>query len=523
MIRFVFITCLFAFAQHTIIYAQTEQRCHTTEFRKADLERHPELLHQIIADEKQLQEWIQHHMPQSGRNIITIPVVVHIVFPESQLYTTVTAHDVASQIDALNEDYRRQNVDANKTPDLFQSVSSDLEIQFCLAKRTPDNQPTTGILYEPNPLQEWDGAQLETLKQFAWPKEKYLNIWVCKMADNVIGYATFPNTTETDGVIIASRAFGRVSTKLSGNYNLGRTGTHEVAHWLNVYHVNGDDGNQCSGSDFCDDTPNQADQNYGCPTFPNPSCSNTSDMFMNYLDYTRDSCMNLFSANQKQRMIATLNNTRLSILSSDGCTPFSEPQTDIQVEAILYPSGIVNKRSIAPQVRIANNGSGSISSCSINYGFFGQDMLTYSWTGNLPAKGSEIVVLPKIMDSVGYSIFICYAYNLNNGAAEFDTINNFMSRRIYVPSDAVKDTIGENVLIFPNPSSGTYTLKFDSLVADDYTVELFNVVGQLINADVEYNTLNQLQINMLQAAPGLYFVRIRNGRNKFSGKLLKLQ
>jgi hypothetical protein len=127
------------------------------------------------------------------------------------------------------------------------------------------------------------------------------------------------------------------------------------------------------------------------------------------------------------------------------------------------------------------------------------------------------------MDSVGYSIFICYAYNLNNGAAEFDTINNFMSRRIYVPSDAVKDTIGENVLIFPNPSSGTYTLKFDSLVADDYTVELFNVVGQLINADVEYNTLNQLQINMLQAAPGLYFVRIRNGRNKFSGKLLKLQ
>jgi hypothetical protein len=341
------------------------------------------------------------------------------------------------------------------------------------------------------------------------------------MANNVIGYATFPVTTEIDGVVIANRAFGRISTNLSANYNLGRTGTHEVAHWLNVYHVNGDDGSQCTGSDFCDDTPNQGAQNYGCPSFPHPSCSNVSDMFMNYLDYTRDSCMNVFTNNQKQRMWATLNSLRSDILSSNGCVPVGDNNDDVLISGIIYPSGTVNKRSIAPQVRIANNGTNTITSCTLHYGFLGQDISQYSWTGSLAPKASEIIVLPKIMDSIGYSIFMCYARNLNGGVTETDTVNNFMSRRIYVPADAVKDTVGKNVLIFPNPSAGTYTLQFDSLVIDDFTLDVFNVIGQVIPVDVQYNTLNQLQLSLMQAPAGVYFVRVLNGRNDFSGKLLK--
>jgi hypothetical protein len=342
------------------------------------------------------------------------------------------------------------------------------------------------------------------------------------MANNVIGYATFPVTTEIDGVVIANRAFGRISSNLTPIYALGRTGTHEVAHWLNCYHVNGDDGNQCSGSDFCDDTPNQSAQNYGCPSFPHPSCSNTSDMFMNYLDYTRDSCMNIFTHCQKNRMWASLNSTRASILSSPGCNPVATPNNDIQVSGILYPAGTVNKRSIAPQVRITNNGTQDIDSFTLYYGFLGQDIYPYTWKGKITAGNSEIVVLPKIMDSIGYSIFMCKARNLNGGVSEPDTVNNFMTRRIYVPADAVKDVVGENVLIYPNPSSGTYLLKFDSLVADDFVVEVFNVLGQSIPSDVQYNTVNQLQLNLLYAPSGIYFVRVRNGRNDFSGKLLKV-
>lgn len=513
--------CLvFSVIFHTV-WAQEDQRCHSFEFLQNELEHHPELKQLIEAHEYAIQTWIKEHPANGYRTIATIPVVVHIVFPPGQL-NTVTAEDVVSQIDILNEDYRRQNADVVKTPSLFTNDAADTEIQFCLAKRTPDNQPTTGILYEPNDIQEWDGSNFDVLKQYAWPKDKYLNIWVCKMGSNVIGYATFPITSEIDGVVITNRAFGRVSPNLTPIYSLGRTGTHEVAHWLNCYHVNGDDGTQCSGSDFCDDTPNQAGQNYGCPSFPKPSCSNTSDMFMNYLDYTRDSCMNIFTNCQKQRMWATLNGIRASLLNSPGCNPVVSYQNDIWVSGIIYPSGTVTKRSVAPQVRITNNGVLDIDSCILHYGFLGQDKSQYKWKGKLSAGASEIVVLPKIMDSIGYSIFTCKATYLNGGVVETDTVNNFMTRRIYVPADAIKDTVGKNVLIYPNPSSGTYILKFDSLVADDYTVDVFNLVGQMIRADVQYNTINQLQINLMQAPPGVYFIRVRNGRNDFSGKLLKL-
>ncbi len=503
------------------VLAQEEQRCHTFEIRQKEIEAYPSLIPLIQQDEAQMQQWINNNRSRSNRNIVTIPVVIHIVLPQGQL-NTITARDVASQIDAMNEDYRRQNVDGNKTPAMFLPDAADAEIQFVLAKRTPDNQYTTGILYEPNPITEWDGSQFELLKQTAWPKEKYLNIWVCKIANSIIGYATFPVSTETDGIIIASRAFGRIGTYLSPIYNLGRTGTHETAHWLNCYHINGDDGTQCTGSDFCDDTPNQAGQNYGCPTFPHPSCGNVSDMFMNFLDYTRDSCMNIFTNCQKQRMWATLNTSRNTLLNSNTVTPPSIPIKDIAISGIIYPSGNVTKRSIAPQIRLLNNGSLDIDSCIIHYGFLNQDVAEYKWKGKITSMQSEIVVLPKIMDSIGYSIFMCYVTNLNEGVAEADTVNNFMSRRIYVPADAAKDTISEYVLIYPNPSSGVYTLKFDSLVLNNFSVEVFNIVGQTIRLDLQYNTLNEIQINLMEAPSGLYFIRVRNGRNIFKGKLLKL-
>jgi hypothetical protein len=164
----------------------------------------------------------------------------------------------------------------------------------------------------------------------AWPSSKYLNIWVCNMANQVIGFATLPGTTipAEDGVVITYKHFGRTGNVLAP-YHKGRTATHEVGHWLNLLHIWGDDGSSCLGSDQVDDTPNHAGENYGlpggnCPPFPLlTSCAPSSpgEMYMNYMDYTYDACMNAFTVGQKNRMLATLNSFRNLIQSSLACQP----------------------------------------------------------------------------------------------------------------------------------------------------------------------------------------------------------
>src|SRR5207237_8069001 len=130
-------------------------------------------------------------------------------------------------------------------------------------------------------------------------------LWVVlAMRGVVLGYAQFPGgPAATDGVVIAQSCFGNTGTA-AYPFNKGRTATHEVGHWLNLYHIWGDDGTACTGSDLVGDTPNQGDENYGCPAFPSVSCSNgpNGDMFMNYMDYTDDACLFMFSAVQKTRM-----------------------------------------------------------------------------------------------------------------------------------------------------------------------------------------------------------------------------
>ena len=131
-----------------------------------------------------------------------------------------------------------------------------------------------------------------------------LNIWVCNLSNSLLGYAQFPGgNPASDGVVCDTQAFGTTGTAQSP-FNKGRTATHEVGHWLNLYHIWGDDGSACTGSDQVADTPNQAGYNFGCPTFPKVTCNNQGDMSMNYMDYTDDGCMYMFTAGQKARALA---------------------------------------------------------------------------------------------------------------------------------------------------------------------------------------------------------------------------
>ncbi len=300
------------FAQHTA------HQCHAQENLNQQLTADPSLKDRLDANERFTNAFASRIQLRGGQQI-TIPVVVHVVS------ANVTDAQVLSQIDALNRDFNKLNTDATKIPSEFISLMADCEIKFKLAARTPDNEPTNGILRHKSSRTEW-GGQDDVKKPsrggFApWNASKYLNIYVCAIGNGVLGYASFPGTpAEVDGVVIDPTAFGTTGTARRP-FNVGRTCVHEVAHWLNLYHIWGD--SNC-GDDRCSDTPQQKEPHYGDltrATYSTCSGTQTRDMSMNFMDYVNDASMVMFSNGQKTRMQATLSGARASILTSDGCVP----------------------------------------------------------------------------------------------------------------------------------------------------------------------------------------------------------
>ena len=250
------------------------------------------------------------------QELITIPVVVHVVYRADA--ENISDAQVKSQIDALNRDYRLRNTDRNKVPAAWKGLVTDPKIEFALATKDPAGKSTSGITRTKTTRSSFGTG--DTVKSKAsggspgWPSNKYLNLWACTLGGGLLGYAQFPGgPARTDGVVILNTAFGTKGTA-TAPFNLGRTATHEVGHWLNLHHIWGD-RNDCGGTDFVTDTPNAQLPNYGKPTFPHVSCNNgpNGDMFVNYMDYVDDALMVMFTAGQVARMNATLAGPRKEI------------------------------------------------------------------------------------------------------------------------------------------------------------------------------------------------------------------
>ncbi|MCF8444904.1 MAG: zinc-dependent metalloprotease, partial [Crocinitomicaceae bacterium] len=176
-----------------------------------------------------------------------------------------------------------------------------------------------------------------------WDPNSYLNLWVFPLSNGLLGYATFPSdlnaSPELDGVVISTTAFGAFGN-LNATNNLGRTATHEVGHWLNLRHIWGDD---FCGDDFVNDTEPAEDPNYNCPNFPHNdfnSCgtAENGEMYMNYMDYVDDACMNMFTYGQVDRMWAVLNSSRFDLLNSIGCDDISSIKESISNNFKIYPN-----------------------------------------------------------------------------------------------------------------------------------------------------------------------------------------
>ena len=304
------------------VWSSAQERCSSADYIAAQKSTNPVEAERIASTENFLQKRISSSTTNEktvAPAVIRIPLVVHVVYKNSS--ENISDAQVKSQVDALNRDFSRVNADTTNTPDRFKNLAADVQIEFYLATADPKGRSTSGIVRKQTSVSNFfNNDKVKFSAQGgddAWDTKSYLNIWVCKMISGA-GYSSMPGSDATkDGVVINVSAFGSVN--MSGYYNMGRTATHEVGHWLGLRHIWGD--TQC-GDDGIYDTPSQSTYTQSCPTGFRSTCDNgeTGDMYMNYMDYTADACMNLFTQGQKLKMRASFDDggPRESFLQTKG-------------------------------------------------------------------------------------------------------------------------------------------------------------------------------------------------------------
>lgn len=291
-----------------------QERCQTVDvYRQAQIIKSN--LPGGLAFERQLARLTQNAALRAAddTSIYRIPVVFHIIHKGESIGTGLNVSDaiVRNQLRVLNEDFRKKlgTPGYNNDP-----RGADTKIEFSLAVLAPDGTTTTGInryLGRTTPYSIGDNTEI---KSFAfWNACQYVNIWVCNLEGSYLGYSTFPSLAGfpisigapyPEGVVLDYATLPGVSQ--TGRYNKGRSATHEIGHYLGLVHLWGDQGS-CSGDDYCNDTPVQEDAINGCPTTATVCSGHGPPMIPNYLNYTDDACMNIFTTDQVGRMRVIMN------------------------------------------------------------------------------------------------------------------------------------------------------------------------------------------------------------------------
>lgn len=431
---------------------QAQIRCATTEQTKALFERIQKQEKRDIFEKAIQDKSINRLQPNGQQRTQTgpyqIPVVVHIIHNGEPvgIGTNIPDEQVFSQIRVLNDDFKRLNSDANQTPALFQPLAGGLDIEFILARQSPDGQPSNGIVRKQGSKSGYIFEEEVLLKsESIWPTEDYLNIWVCRMTDENIGYAQFPisdlqgleeyqnEIAATDGVAIAHDAFGSIE---DGNFNLisrfnkGRTLTHEVGHYFGLRHIWGDDSNCNTSTDYVADTPKQNNDTNGCPSHPQVSCSGTK-MFQNFMDYTNDACMNLFTAGQIARMEVILNDDdvprRKSLLSSLGLVSPPGGQQNVALREIISPWPVSCAEENALTLRLQNLGSDPLSFVQVSYQLNGGAVTeTQQILNPVTTFAYAELSIPLPLSEGIYDLSV--TLNLPNGAADSNPNDNTLMK-----------------------------------------------------------------------------------------------
>ncbi|MFM2224346.1 MAG: hypothetical protein RJA07_548 [Bacteroidota bacterium] len=519
--------CFFAFM--FVANAQTKKviRCATDEYYQNEITNNPALQQSYLAAAQQTRtianNIIYTSKGKAGNSVpqYIIPVVVHI------LYNTA-ADDLAdstvyTNLQRLNDDYRRTNFDTATTRNIFKSIAADTKVEFRLAVRDPNGNCTNGIIHKYTSATSFNTTNKmksnSTNGDDPWNTSAYLNLWVCTISGGILGYAQFPGgTAATDGVVINNTAFGEKGAA-QAPYDLGRTLTHEVGHWLNLYHTfqggcAGMNAGNCASSgqgDECCDTPPTSSANYGCPASQN-TCNESYagdrvDMTENYMDYTDDACMNAFTIDQTARIQATLMGVRNGLVTSLGLTPVTgTPLLTVSNDTIC------------------NGGTVSVTASGAN---------TYFWS---PSKGlnsnSTATVIASPTVTTTYTVYTTNTTNHCTAWAQDTILVLGASTNIAVSPTKICLGIPQKLTASGgrnytwSPTSGISNSTHDTVTAffttpTTYTITTHDTIGGIActaskNVFINVNSLPNISINKTAVCNGKATNITASGANTYN-------
>jgi hypothetical protein len=456
-----------------------------------------------LPSEAEFENWIARKISERRNKLVPfgtnefgepdkIAVVVHVIH-KGEPYgvgVNITDEQIYSQIEVLNEDYQRKNADTIKTQAEFLSIASNLNIEFVLARQTIDGDPTTGIVRKQGTKNSYnitvsDREELSAISQ--WDPNIYLNIWVTDLTGSYIGLAQFPDfgkSTDpvngldgldeednkdnelTDGLVIDYTAFGSEEKvpgiNVQNSYNLGRTATHEIGHFLGLKHVWGDNTSTsgCFQDDYVGDTPMSSRDYAGiCESSDHSSCD-TNDMFENFLYYTDDACMNIITVGQVERMVTILEYAprRASLLNSSGTSYPDDDYIDLAVNSIKSPGRVVCDGELNLVVEIKNNGTLPITNFEVDY-TLNEILETYTYEGDTLFSGEvvDIHLEQSVIPNGSYDLSI--TVNIQN---DKDETNNTSQHAFAVNDQEDYIPLREQFEISDIAASGWITINEDN-------------------------------------------------------------
>ncbi|WP_310556108.1 T9SS type A sorting domain-containing protein [Flavobacterium sp.] len=480
-------------------------RCSSNEYEEMLRSQYPKMetraqFETWISKKIEEQKAFQTVSSQSG-GIIYIPVVVHVIHNGDAygVNENITDEQVESQITVMTQDFRKMT----GTPGFNTNpVGADTQIEFVLAKVDPSGNPTNGINRVNLCQESWSrtGIQSTVKPSTIWDATQYMNMWSVNFTDTtLLGYAQFPSSSgltglnangglsTTDGVVANHNTFGSRILVPSGTYggtqyDEGRTMTHEVGHYLGLIHLWGD--GDCTVDDFCNDTPNCNGQYFagegtgGC-TKP-IQCDGLQRQTENYMDYSDDSCMNIFTVNQKTRITTVMNNSprRLSLKTSTKDLPIALFANDAEVKIDAYCSS-ADATCIPPvnqhRVFLYNRGTANLTSAAISHNEGGASAII-NWTGNLAPNKYATIVINAVLTTGTFNASV----STTNGVTDQRTTNNTASKTfVFTP--------------FLTPPDYLYTTYNFTLVGDRYgeetTWNIKNATGTTLYSGGPYTRL----------------------------------
>ncbi|WP_420459277.1 M43 family zinc metalloprotease [Neolewinella sp.] len=496
----------------TLLPAQ--RNCGSMDYLEQQLQRDPGRQLQLEQLERFTEQYDARNEKALSGGILTIPVIVHVVYRMST--ENISDAQINSQIRVLNEDFRRLNADRTNTPADFRSVATDSEIEFCLTQ--VNRVATTRTSFGTNDAVK----SASTGGADAINPQQSLNIWVCVIGGSILGYAQFPGgPSATDGVVLDYRYVGTTGTA-QAPFNLGRTATHEVGHWLNLRHIWGDGG--CSVDDFVGDTPTAGGPNYtgGACTYPGPnSCmpkgknsgADLPDMFQNYMDYSDDACMNLFTLGQKDRMWAAVSAARPELLSSacDGTTPpTTDPSPEPPTADCAAPAGLNAQRTNRDRsVSFSWNAASGASSYEIEV-YVGSSLYA---SGTVSGTGATL--------NVDRRTTYTWRVRSNCSSSTSDWTNGGSFREAARTASA----LAQEMSVYPNPSNlsevtvgwnlqpattlATTGVLAEATASPQIRIEVRDMTGRMLR-QLSVADSGQATLPVGDLAPGVYLVHVRD-------------